>query len=104
MFREVDFQGLMSLIEGGSTFLLDIYAKWCHPCKLLDKEIGLAVDAIKNVEVVRIDYDRNTQVIDYLEVGSLPYLVLFRNGKIVVKLKGFQKSTTIIEEIRKARI
>lgn len=102
MLREIDFQELKSLVESGSTFLLDIYASWCHPCRLLDRELEKVSADLPELEILRIDFDRDTGLTDYLGIGSLPYLILFISGKRAAKAKGFHRSDFILEEIRQA--
>lgn len=102
MFREVDFQALKQSIESGETFILDVFAKWCHPCKLMDKELESIMVQFPDLHFLRIDYDLNTEVVDFLGIGSLPYLFIFRDGKQVGKIKGFHKSASIGDELRKS--
>lgn len=104
MFREVDFQTLRDIIDSKGTFLLDIYAKWCHPCKLLEKELEQLKDKHSNLQFLRIDYDKNTEVADYFGIGSLPYLLLYRDGELAGKLKGFHRAASIESEISKAGV
>lgn len=99
MFREIDFQTLKSLIDSDSTFLLDVYAGWCHPCRLLDRELEEVKSAMPSLEIVRIDYDRTPEIGDLIGIGSLPYLVLYANSSPVLRVKGFYRSGRIIEWI-----
>lgn len=101
MLREVDFQTLKQYIGSGETFILDVYARWCHPCKLIDKELESVMARFPDLEFLRIDYDSNTDIVDFLNIGSLPYLIIFRKGVQVGKMKGFRKSASISEEIIK---
>lgn len=101
MLRDIDFQDLKSLIESGSSFILDVYAKWCHPCKLVDVELDRVQEEKPGLDVVRIDYDRFTELSDYLGIGSLPFLLIYKDGERAGKIKGFQRAESILGEISK---
>lgn len=101
MNREVDFQFLKEHIDSGATFLLDVYAKWCHPCKLLEKELDTLLEKNADLEIVRLDYDSNTEIADFLGIGSLPYILIFKEGKQVGKIKGFHRAELLLEEVSK---
>lgn len=103
MLREVDFQTLKKYTESRGTFILDVFAKWCHPCKLLDRELENVMGQFPDLEFLRIDYDRNTEIVDFLGIGSLPYLLVFKDGIQVGKMKGYHKAASIAEEINRTR-
>ncbi len=98
----VDMEELISLIGSGALFLVDVYAAWCHPCRLLDSEIEALEGALPDLKVVKVDYDSAEGLSDVIPVRALPLLVLFHNGKEILRMKGFQKSGKILEQVREA--
>lgn len=98
----VDMEGLTSLIESDALFLVDVHAGWCHPCKLLDGEIEALENASPGIKIVKIDYDSAAGLSDVVPVRSLPLLVLFKEGREVLRIKGFQKAEKILQQMREA--
>lgn len=102
MPQTVDMDALTSLIESEKLFLLDIHAGWCHPCKLLDREIEALEKISPNLDIFKIDYDLAEGLSDQIGIRALPLLVLFQGGKEILRIKGFQKSEKILAQIREA--
>ena len=71
--------------------LVDFTAVWCGPCKMLDPVVKqLAADWEGKVKVVKLDVDDNPNLtIDY-QVMGVPTLMLFKNGKPVERVSGYQ--------------
>ena len=102
MPEPVDMEGLASLIKSDTLFLVDVYAGWCHPCKLLDSEIEALEKTLPDVKIVKIDYDTAEGLTDIIPVRALPLLALFHRGKEILRIKGYQKREKILEQIREA--
>lgn len=90
------------LINGETPVLVDFYADWCAPCKMmapiledLKREMG---DALT---IVKIDTDRNQQVAQKYHIRSIPTLILFHNGKLLWQQPGalpLQQLKMVIEQ------
>ncbi|KAJ8665282.1 hypothetical protein QAD02_006944 [Eretmocerus hayati] len=71
--------------------IVDFFATWCNPCRLLTPRIEQVV-AEKQGKIVlaKVDIDENTDLaLDY-EVGSVPVLIAMKDGKVLGKLVGLQ--------------
>ena len=66
--------------------LVDFYANWCGPCKMIAPELERAES---NVKVVKVDVDEFEDLAREYSVMSIPTLVLFENGKEVKRTIGF---------------
>ncbi len=99
MSQPVNLEGLSSLMQDDSLFLLDVYAGWCHPCRLLDREIEKLETELPWLNVVKIDYDKSEGLSDKFGIRSLPLLILFRGAKELTRIKGFYSSSKLVEEI-----
>ncbi len=102
MPEPLDMEGLASLIKSDTLFLVDVYAGWCHPCKLLDSEIEALEKALPGLKIFKIDYDTAEGLTDLIPVRALPLLALFNKGGEVLRIKGYQKKDRILEQIREA--
>lgn len=82
--------------------LVDVYADWCGPCKtlapILDK---ISQEYEGKIEIVKINADECSDVVEDLEVQALPTMIGFVNGKQVEKkLVGLQPRTYLLEYMR----
>ena len=77
------------LINGEVPVLLDIYANWCGPCKVLSpilKEIKS--DFKESLIILKIDIDKNNMLCEKLQVKGVPTLILYKSGKLIWKQSG----------------
>jgi thioredoxin 1 len=86
---EATFQ--QEVLESSTPVLVDFTAVWCQPCKMLDPVVKqLAEEWSEQVKVVKLDVDDNPQLaMDYTVMG-VPTLILFKDGKPVERVTGFQ--------------
>lgn len=86
------------LISKGKV-LVDFYANWCGPCKMISpilEEIGIEKD---DVIIVKVDVDNNSDLATKYGVMSIPTMILFENGKEINKHIGFLPKDEIISLI-----
>lgn len=71
--------------------IVDFYATWCPPCKILAKNL-IQFDKVKpsNVVIYKIDIDEYMDLAKKYKVRSLPTVVYFQNGKVVAKEVGIK--------------
>ncbi len=87
------------MLDRGETFILDLWAEWCHPCRVMDKSLQKLSNEFNNLDFYSIDYDRNSDIFDVLEIGTVPYLVFSRDGLLVRRIKGFANENTLREAL-----
>ena len=79
-----------------SRVLVDFYAEWCGPCKML----GPVLDGIKDIEIVKVNVDEYQDLARKYGVMSIPCLILFDDGKEVKRNVGFMNEAKIKEFIK----
>ena len=69
--------------------LVDFYATWCGPCKMMAPILEQVNEQIKGkLRIVKIDTDRYPKLASRYHIEALPTLVLFKNGKPVGRIEG----------------
>ena len=76
--------------------LVDFFANWCGPCKMLGEEL----EEMKDVKIIKIDTDTHEELAREHGVMSIPYVEIYKNKELVTKFIGF-KTKDEIEEILK---
>lgn len=77
------------LITSNIPVLVDFYAEWCGPCKMM-KPILEDVKAMKGekVRVVKVDVDKHQELAAYYQIQSVPTLMIFKDGKQLWRQSG----------------
>jgi thiol:disulfide interchange protein DsbD len=79
--------------ETGRPVMVDFFATWCPPCKMLDAQTysdSRVIEASKNWIMVRIDVDKNKALARQYQISSIPTIVLLQpDGKEVNRTAGF---------------
>ncbi len=79
--------------------LVDFYADWCGPCKMIAPELEKLANEVDDVKIVKLDVDNANQVAQQYNVRSIPTLILFKDGKIVEQKLGFQPKDMLLQWI-----
>lgn len=83
--------------------LVDFFATWCGPCKMLGPVLEELSNDRDNVKVVKVDIDEARDLAREYGVMSVPTLFLFRNGSVVAQKTGYMPKEMIsswIDEVR----
>jgi len=88
------------IINSGLT-LVDFYAEWCGPCKMLGPVIEEVASELSDVQVIKVNVDEHSDIAQKYGVMSIPTLIVFKDGKEVDKSVGFMPKEDMIEFISK---
>ena len=73
----------------GDLVLVDFFAKWCGPRKMLGQVLEEISNERNDLIIVKIDVDENPDLAKLNGVMSVPTLILFKNGNVVARQSGF---------------
>ena len=85
--NESDFRE--QVLENSGTVLVDFWANWCGPCRMLGPVLEQLAADRPDVTVAKVDVDENTSLAAAYGVESIPMLLVFKNGQLVNKSIGF---------------
>ena len=91
--KEDDFNEIIK-----NKVLVDFYADWCGPCKMLAMEIEKVASEI-DIDIVKVNVDDEEDIARRYGVMSIPTLILFENGQELKKTIGFMSKDKIKEFI-----
>lgn len=88
------------LIDGETPVLVDFFATWCGPCKMMQP---ILEDTSKHmgekVKIVKVDVDRNQLAASKFQVRGVPTLILFHKGKILWRESGVVPTHQLIKNL-----
>ena len=83
--------------------LVDFFATWCGPCKMLSPIIENIANSRDNIKVAKVDVDKHEDLAKIYGVMSIPTLILFKNGQVVATKVGFVAEQLLNEWINNNR-
>ena len=77
------------IIKSGQWTLVDFYATWCGPCKMMHPILEQLKEALgDSIRIIKIDVDKNEAVSMQYSIQSVPTFMLFKNGETVWRHSG----------------
>lgn len=89
------------VLKAEKTVLLDFWAAWCGPCRMLSPEIAKLADRYEGKLIVgKINIDEEPELADAFHVESIPLLVVVKEGKAVRSSVGYRPAEQIEELLK----
>jgi len=89
------------VLKAGKPVLVDLWAEWCAPCKMLAPILEeLAREMGDKLAIAKLDVDSNPGTAMRYGVQSIPTLLLFKNGQPVERLVGYMPKDRLLARLR----
>ena len=94
--NEIEFKNEIS----DGVVVVDFFATWCTPCKMLSPIIDdLAEEMKDNVKFIKVDVDESSKVADEYGITNIPAVAIFKDGKKQDMIVGFSPREVLSENI-----
>jgi len=94
-------QSFNNIINSDTPILIDFFADWCGPCKILApilKDVKAELGDL--IKIIKIDVDKNQELSAKYQVRGVPTMMLFKNGKQLWRQSGVVEKNNIISVIK----
>jgi thioredoxin 1 len=99
--NETNFE--KEVLSSDKPVLVDFWAPWCGPCKMLSPVIEeIASEYNGKAKVFKVNTDENMSLSTKFQITSIPCLILFKNGEVLNKIVGFRSKGDIEKLINSA--
>ncbi|HKN93439.1 MAG TPA: thioredoxin [Thermoleophilaceae bacterium] len=90
------------VLESDQPVLVDFWAPWCGPCRIIAPSLEELNDEIDNLRVVKLNVDDNQQTAAQYNVMSIPTLIVFKNGEPAKTIIGAMPKKRLEQELAPA--
>ena len=83
------------VLKNEKTVLVDFWASWCGPCKMLAPVLEELAASNPNLTVAKVNVDENPELAMVYRISAIPSLMVFKDGKVVNQSVGFQSRESL---------
>ena len=88
------------VIKSDKTVVVDFWATWCGPCKMVAPVLDEIAGEYKNkLTVAKLDVDANQQTAQRYQVMSIPTMIVFKNGQPVKQIVGARPKAALLSDL-----
>src|SRR5690606_18773055 len=97
-FTDANFQS--EVLQSDKPVLVDFWAEWCSPCRILSPTIDQLADEYSGkVKVGKVDTDSNREISVQYGISAIPTVILFKDGEVQKKFVGLQSQGDVVAAI-----
>lgn len=91
------------VLNSDKRVLVDFYADWCGPCKILSPRVAEIANENKDLKVVKINVDQNEDLARKYNISSMPTLLVIEKGKELNRVVGALSKIKVLKFVREAK-
>ena len=97
----MNMENFNELIQSPKPVLIDFYAEWCTPCKMMKPRLLEVAEAIEeNAKIITVDVDKEKKLAERFRIQSVPTLIIFKDGKQLWRQSGIISANALIKLLK----
>lgn len=88
------------VLESKKTVLVDFWASWCGPCRMLSPTISEIAEENSDIKVGKINVDEEQELANQFNVMSIPFIAVFKDGKLYKSTVGVQPKENLLDLVK----
>lgn len=93
-----NFRGTVE--ESNNVVVVDFFATWCGPCKMLAPVFDSLSQELTDVDFVKVDIDQSLELAQKFGITTVPTMMIFKDGKVVDTLVGFMPKDNLKAKVQ----
>ena len=99
--ERTNMETFADIIHGDKPVLVDFFATWCNPCKMMAPTIeAVGKEMAAQLRTLKVDIDKNGPLANQYRIQSVPTLILFKKGEIVWRNSGVVDKSALMQHIK----